>query len=297
MTNCEAVAGSSRFNPFIKRSIAMTRFSLIALFIGVALVSITSANDKLQYPLDVAATADGKTVYIADRKLPGIWKVEDGKLSPFFTGSKKFRTPLNAVRCVAVAEDGTVFAGDSSTREVYRFDGEKPIPLTKGAIGIPSALAISGDDIYVADLELQRIWKFPKSGGKPEEVLVQAAVRGLAFDEQGKLLCMTTLEDPLKRIADDGAATTLVKGRPFDMPHHLARVDSAVYCPDNYSNAIWKITLSETSEVTKFTTGEPMQKPVGICAVPDGLLVADPHAREVFHVKMDGTITKLITTK
>ena len=30
----------------------------------------------------------------ADRNLPGIWRVDDGKKSIYFQGSKKFRTPL-----------------------------------------------------------------------------------------------------------------------------------------------------------------------------------------------------------
>ncbi|HBL43028.1 MAG TPA: hypothetical protein DDZ90_06490, partial [Planctomycetaceae bacterium] len=82
----------------------------------------------------------------------------------FFTGSKVFRTPLNAVRCVAIDKEGHVLAGDSSTREVYRFEkaGAKPQPLTNGGIGIPmDVVVLKNGDLLVSDLELQQIWKVP----------------------------------------------------------------------------------------------------------------------------------------
>ena len=92
----------------------------------------TAPAQELNYPLAVAAADDG-TLYIADRYLPGVWKVTNGKTEVYFQGSKKFRTPLNAVRCVAIDKQGRLLAGDSATREVYRFDeSAKPKPLTGG---------------------------------------------------------------------------------------------------------------------------------------------------------------------
>ena len=71
---------------------------------------------------------------------------------------------------LAIDRDGKVLAGDSATREVYRFDQPgKPTPLIKGAqagIGIPMALAVdSKGNIFVADLETHWIWKLAPSGG------------------------------------------------------------------------------------------------------------------------------------
>ncbi|MCA8999805.1 MAG: hypothetical protein KDA80_22610, partial [Planctomycetaceae bacterium] len=252
------------------------------------------AADKadLQYPLDVAVSPDG-TIYIADRKLPGIWSYKDGALEKFFEGSKKFRTPLNAVRCVGVAEDGTVFAGDSSTREVYKFDGEKkPVPLTDGYIGIAADILVEKDQVIASDLELQRIWSFPIDGGEPKELAVIAGVRGLARDAEGNLLCVTTLEDPVRKVEDDGSLTVLIKDRPFDLPHHAVFKDGALFIPDNYAVTIWKAPLDGTAP-TPLAKGEPLNRPVGICLEGDNFLIADPHAKDIFRITPDGKVTSI----
>ena len=109
----------------------------------------TAQAQELNYPLAVAAADDG-TLYIADRYLPGVWKVTNGKTEVYFQGSKKFRTPLNAVRCLAIDKQGRLLAGDSATRDVYRFDeSAKPKPLTGGKIGIPMDIAVAGDGNFV----------------------------------------------------------------------------------------------------------------------------------------------------
>ena len=164
---------------------------LFAIF-TLLIVVPANAQDRpteFDYPLAVTADADG-IVYVADRKMPGIWRIENGKKSVYFQGSKKFRTPLNAIRCLAIDHEGKLLAGDSSTREVYRFDGEgKPQPLTDGWIGIPMAIAVAADGtIYTADLELHRIWKMRKEGAKkPEEFAVINSPRGLTLDPEGNL--------------------------------------------------------------------------------------------------------------
>lgn len=89
---------------------------------------------QIEYSVDAAATDDG-TVDVADRKLPGIWRIHDQVPAMFFRTSKKFRTPLNAVRCVANDHQGHQVAGDYSTREVYRFSEEgKPFFLTDNSV-------------------------------------------------------------------------------------------------------------------------------------------------------------------
>ena len=253
------------------------------------------AQDEMVYPLDVAVGPD-EAIYVADRKLPGIWKIVDGKPEIFYKGSKTFRTPLNAVRCLVVDEDGTVFAGDSATREVYAFDADKkPVPLTDGYIGIAADLIIDGDNIIVSDLETQRIWSFPKAGGKPEEVAVIAAVRGLTKNADDQLICVTTLENPIRRVSSDGKIEVIIKDRPFEMPHHCAIDKNHIYVADNYSNTIWKTELKEDAKPEAFAKGSPMQKPVGLCRYKEGFLVADPHAKQIFILDKDGTVTPLVS--
>ena len=195
-------------------------------------VLILSTTQLLQaaemlYPLSVAATDKGP-LYVADRKLPGIWSVEQGKAASYFTGSKVFRTPLNAVRCVTIDNEGRVLAGDSSTREVYRFEkaGAKPQPLTNGGIGIPmDVVVLKNGDLLVSDLELHHIWKVPAAGGKPTLFAKVEAPRGLALDQAENLWVVSGTADQLLKVSPEGKVAVVVKGRPFNFPHDVVVLD------------------------------------------------------------------------
>ena len=181
------------------------------------------AADGMLYPLAAAVAADG-TIYIADRELPGIWKFSDGKWSIYFQGSKKFRTPLNAVRCLAIDHQGKLLAGDSSTREIYRFDeANQPQPLTKGGVGIPMSLAVAKDgSIYAGDIEIQRIVKIPAEGGTPEIIAEVTAPRGLAIDDEGRLWVVSHGQNAVIRLSPDGKQRDVItEGRPFQFQHHI----------------------------------------------------------------------------
>ncbi len=254
-----------------------------------------------RYPIGVTADSAG-VVYVADKDLPGIWKIVDGKAEIFFQGSNKFRTPLNRVYCVAIDGEGRLLAGDSATREVYRFSADgKPEPLTNGFIGIPVAIAVRADGtIYVADLEAQRIWSLPKdglqAGQEPGEVAVMAAVRGLAFDGDGNLIVVTTLENPVRRIDAEGKVETLVSGRPFELPHQVViGKDGAMFVADNYAATIWQVPAGG-GEPKPFVKGSPLNKPVGLARRGDDLLVADPHAKAIFVVTPDGKVSPLVSS-
>lgn len=277
----------------------MRSLILVSLFAFSIMSPAVAQEAALQYPLAVVADANS-VVYIADLDLPGIWKVQDGKAEIYFQGSKRFRTPLNRVRCLAIDSEGKLLAGDSATREVYRFSEDaKPEPLTNGYIGIPSAI-VTGQDgtIFVADLEVERVWSFPKDGLKkgeePTEVAVVAGVRGLAFDSDNKLLLATTIEDPIRRVGEGGKLEVLVKGRPFEFPHQLVvGKDGSYFVTDNYAGTLWQVPAGG-GEPKAFVKGDPLVKPVGLGKRGDDLLVADPHAKAVFVVSPDAKVTTLV---
>lgn len=243
---------------------------------------------EFQYPLAVVADAEG-TVYVADRNLPGIWKIQDGQKSIYFQGSKKFRTPLNAVRCLAIDHEGRLLAGDSSTRDVYRFDeAGNPQPLTNGWIGIPMAIAVAGDGtIYTADLELHRIWKMPAAGAaEPEEFAVINSPRGLTLDPDGNLWVLSTSsqDGQIQQVTADGEIQSFVKGHPFNLPHNIVRMDDgSFFVTDNYEHCVWKVTPD--GEKQKWVEGEPLDRPVGLAKDGDNLLIADPHIRTIFKLE------------
>lgn len=252
----------------------------------------TSAQGGAQYPLSIAVS--DSTIMLADRNLPGVWNLKDGELHAYFTGSKKFRTPLNAVRCVEFDSDGKLLAGDSSTREIYRFDDEgQPVPLTDGGIGIAMDIAVNkAGDLFVSDLEIQRIMKVPKAGGKPEEVTEISGCRGLFVDKEDHLWVVSTTNNQLYRISPDGESETVVEGRAFEFPHTVVVDDdlTAFVC-DGYAKTIWKITRGGKPEA--WVKGEPLVNPVGMAIQGDTIYVVDPRAVAVFQIDREG---KLKTT-
>ena len=248
---------------------------------------------EMDYPLAVTATESG-TIFIGDRNLPGIWKVEDGKLSLYFEGSKKFRTPLNAVRCVAIDKQGKLLAGDSSTREVYRFDDAgKPVPLTEGGIGIPMAIAVNAaGDLLVADLELHRIWKVPQAGGKPELFVEVPAPRGVFIDGQDRLWIVSHGNDQVLRVTPDKKIEAVVKGRSFEFPHNIVVTSEGTpYVVDGYTKGVYKIVEGSAPETV--VKGEPLDNPVGLALHGKDLLVADPRAKAIFRIDPAGKIAPI----
>src|SRR5690606_10448952 len=76
--------------------------SSIALLSTIAPGAIADDAGIFHYPVDVVAA--GEVLYVADLRLPGLWKVVDGKAEVFVQGEKRYRTPLNAIRCLALDE-------------------------------------------------------------------------------------------------------------------------------------------------------------------------------------------------
>lgn len=249
-----------------------------------------------QYPLDAAVGPDG-TYYIADRKLPGIWKLKDGQNTILYQGSKKYRTPLNAVRCVYVASDGTLYAGDSATREVYSVSATGEIrALTHGSIGIPTAMAIVDGTLYVTDLELQRIWKFPAAGlpsmQQPTEFATIGGCRGLFADDKGFIWALSSLKPQLQKFTADGKSETVVDELVFEFPHQVTvTTDGTAYVTDGYAKAIWKIAPGGKPE--KWVSGEPFMNPIGIRPQGADFLVCDSRANALFKVTPDGKVEKI----
>jgi outer membrane protein assembly factor BamB len=254
-------------------------------------VRTSTAEDGMLYPL-AAAVADDGTIYVADRDLPGVWKFSDGKWSIYFQGSKKFRTPLNAVRCLAIDHQGKLLAGDSSTREIYRFDAAgQPQPLTKGGIGIPMSLAVGKDgSIYAGDIEIQRIVKIPAEGGTPEIIAEVTAPRGLTIDDAGRLWVVSHGKDAVIRLSPDGKQREVIaEGRPFQFQHHIVLGKAGeAYVADGYAKTIWKVIPGE--KPVAFFTGEPLKNPVGLGWWKDELLIVDPHCKAAFHRTVDGKL-------
>jgi hypothetical protein len=267
---------------------AGSHFLICFLGIAVAEFSFAMAAEEFHYPLKPAA-ADGGPVYVADLKLPGIFVVKDGHLEVFFQASKKFGTPLNRIRCIALDHAGKLLAGDTATREIYRFDEPgKPTPLTKGAnagIGMPMAIAVdSKGTIFVTDLETQWIWKLDAKGGAAEKFAEVPAPTGMTIDGQDRLWVVSRSRQQLFRVSPQGKAELIVHDQPFHFPNDVALEPSGTaYISDGYARAIWK--LAPDGKPQTWVSNGPLINPVGICWHDGKLLIADPNpAAAVGHV-------------
>lgn len=251
-----------------------------------------------QYPLDAAVAPDG-TYYIADRKLPGIWKLKGGVNSVLYQGTKKYRTPMNAVRCLHVAADGTLYAGDSATREIYSVSSAGEVKaLTNSSIGIPTAIAVVDGTVYATDLELQRIWKFPAAGlpitQQPTEFAVVGGCRGLFVDDKGFIWALSSLKPQLRKYTGDGKFEPVVDDLVFEFPHQVyVTTDGTAYVTDGYAKAIWKIAPGGKPE--KWVSGPPFVNPIGIRQQGADFIVCDSRANALFKVTPDAKVETIFS--
>ncbi len=235
------------------------------------------------YPLDLCVNDQG-LAYVVDRNLPGVWQWKEKQLSVFFAASTKFRTPLNAPRCLAFDQQGRLLVGDTSTRDIYRFNTDgQPEPITGGKIGIPMDLGVKSDGtIYVADLELRMLLRIPAGTSDVEQV---AAVnpRGLFVDSKDQVWVISQDDQQLQIVADDGQVEVIVDHRVFDFPHQVV-VNSAgeAFVSDGYKQAIWKVVRGSPPQM--IVSGAPLQNPVGLALLDDRPVVVDPRARMAFRV-------------
>jgi DNA-binding beta-propeller fold protein YncE len=276
--------------------LAVVRVLWCGIVAGIVFVGRATAED-FHYPLKPVA-ADGGPVYVADLKLPGILVVKDGHIEKFYQASTKFGTPLNRIRSLAIDRSGKLLAGDTATREIYRFDEPgKPTPLIKGAnagIGMPMGIAVdSKGTIFVTDLETGWIWKLAPAGGAAQKFAEVPAPTGMTIDGQDRLWVVSRSRDQLYRVSPDGKVEPVVHEHPFHFPNDVVLDPSGTaYISDGYGRSIWK--LAPNGKPESWISGGTLINPGGLCWHDGKLLVADPNpAAAVGHVYQADSAGKL----
>ena len=251
----------------------------------------------LVYPISIAVLPQ-QGIFVADLNGHCVWQIKEQKLSLFSFGSRRFRTPLNRVRCVEIDAQGKVLAGDTGAREVYRLDDAgKTTGLTRQkkedfGIGMPMDMAIDREgNVLVADLERPgHIWKVPAAGGAPERLVRVNAPRGLALDSEQRLWVISGRK--LLRFDAEYKPQTIVDEGTFSFPHTVV-IDPAgtAYVADGYKKTIWKVPADGKPQA--WVQGKPLVNPVGLAWQGKQLLVVDPRAKAVFQISNEGKISPL----
>jgi hypothetical protein len=65
--------------------------------------------------------------------------------------------------------------------------------------------------------------------------------------------------------------------------------DGSLLVTDNYEHCVWKVSTEGSPE--KFVSGEPLDRPVGLCISGDDFLIADPHIRTIFTLRTNGELS------
>ena len=266
---------------------------ILLLISAVFFSNIASAQDNSQdfvYP--IAISAGENATFVADRRLPGIFSIADGNTSVLYKGSRQVKSPLSAVRCVAVDNDGSVLVGDSATRAVYRLNAEGALAeITKGKIGIPSGIAILDEStIVVTDLETGAVWKITDAA-ETSRIAVVPGATGVTI-QSGNIIVLSRGANPVVKVGLDGNVTTIVSGRPFGLPLGIATLnDETLLVADGFKKTIWSVKSDGTFE--KLASGEPFIHPVGITTSGDKILVVDSRAKAIFQIQSDGSIAAL----
>jgi DNA-binding beta-propeller fold protein YncE len=258
--------------------------------------SAVATGELPLYPVDVAVNEEGEA-FVVDRNLPGVWKWANGSLSVFYQGSPKYRTPLNAPRCVAFDVDGTLLVGDTATMDIYRVAGPgKAEPITGGQIGTPMDIAVARDGtIYVADLLLRKLLKIP-SGKKKVEEVADVNPRGVFVDNQQRVWVVSQNAQQLQRVNQDGSVEVLVDKRIFQFPHQLAVASSGeALVTDGYGKAIWKVVEGQPPQIV--VQGGPLAGPVGITLMDETPVIVDPQVRKVFQLNDQGVLEEWFEVK
>lgn len=271
-----------------------------ALLIGLAVhARLRAGEPEVAYPVGIAGNAAGE-MYLADRNLPGVWKLTDSGPKVFWQGAKQFGKSGNAPRCIAVSPQGAVYLGDSATREILRVsEGEAPQPLTGGAIGVPVAMVFDASGhLIVADLEQHRIWTVDpaSTSSKPllKELCSIQAPRSLARNAQGELLVLSQGKDLVVKVAPDGKQSVVVKGQP--LPEKSFATALAVgtegdlagelLVADGYLHTVWAIAPEK--EPRQLIADPVLVNPSALLFQEKALWIVDPRSKaagpaKVFH--------------
>lgn len=205
----------------------------------------------LEKPYGVAATADGRLIYVTDTKLRAIvvFDLDKREVRPLRTDAHgAFYNPLE----IRLDSRGRIFVSDSERNEVVVLSPEGKTLLTLGKqeqIGRPTGLVLdeARNRLYVADTVKHRILAYDLDGKFQFEFGERGAEPGqfnypvnLALDREGRLLVTDTgnfrvqlfdreakYQSAFGRLGDSYGSFSRPKGVAVDSDGNIYVVDAA----------------------------------------------------------------------
>ena len=81
--------------------------------------------------------------------------------------------------CIAVDDEGTLFAGMQDHVEIFTKDWKKTVWASPGEKAYLTSIAVDDWYVYVADAGSRRVWRYAKEGGSPLEIGVKDWANGV----------------------------------------------------------------------------------------------------------------------
>lgn len=291
------VASPAPAPEIVPESEPTTAPEVIAAPEALPLPSIATESAPWQSPLDIAISHDG-SYFVADRKLPGIWRVKDGQTTTFYKGPANPKAPMGMIRSLFVAADGTLFASDAATKDVYAVSPSGEIkPLARNSVGISNSISVVDRTVYVADIEQQKIWRFPADGlGIAQQPTLFADVpgcRGLHIDELGFIWVVSTIQPQLRKYTGDGKFDPVFENVVFEFPQQIyVTIEGTAYITDSSAKTVWK--LERGGQPEKWLSDPHLLTPTRIVQQGDHFIVSDAKANSLFRVTKDAHIELMI---
>ena len=196
--------------------------------------------------------ADGKDVILTSwmSNLVQIW---DPVAATEVQSWADFAVPVNAIR---FGED--LIVAELGTGSVVRQALGGARSTAASGLNVPSGLAATGDDLWVADWASGIVWQIVADGAP---VMVKVAMglanpEGLAVDRDGSLLVVESGAGRLTRIMPSGATRVIAKGLPLGAPAAAGTPPAwmfngvavgpsgAIYVTTDETNGVWRITTA-----------------------------------------------------
>lgn len=248
---------------------------------GTVIFDPSTTEEKPKYLWSVAAAGNGD-VYVAAGAPAVVYKVSESGGKP----QVLFKTADQHIRCLLLAEDGTLWAGSDGSGVVYRIDtkvaGAKPFAVYAAPRREITALATdSAGNIYIAGVGGKGAAPLPPLPATGNVGVSITFVQPASSSAAGANALIPEGSD-IYRIAKDGTPSRLVQMKD-DVIYALAVRNGSLFAATGNRGRIYRVDTASTGRFTDVTHLDSSQG-MAFAAIKDGLLVATANSGKIFRL-------------